>query len=47
MENVKDNLGTVTNAQHLKLWKEIIDKNIEIQISQLLIAKELKETKNL
>lgn len=42
MGNVTFNLGTVTNAQHLQLWAEITQMEIEVKTSQILAARELK-----
>ena len=43
MGNVTFNLGTVTNAQHLQLWAELIQAEIQNKVSQAIAAKELKK----
>lgn len=46
MGNVTFNLGMVNNTQHLQLWAEITQMEIEIKTSQMLLAKELKNKIN-
>lgn len=43
MGNVTYNLGTVTNDQHLALWMEIVNMEIEKKASQARLANELKD----
>ena len=43
MGNVTYNLGIVSDANHIKLWEEIIRWEIEYNASQILLAKELKK----
>ena len=44
MGNVTYNLGTVTDAQHLELWSQLITMEIEKKTSQLLMANNLRKT---
>ena len=37
------NLGMVSDAQHIKLWEEIVRWEIEYKTSQILLARELKK----
>jgi len=43
MGNVSYNLGMVTNAEHLELWKQITRMEIENKASQIMTAKNLRE----
>lgn len=42
MGNVTYNLGSVTNKEHVNLWREIAMMEIESKTSQMKMAKELK-----
>lgn len=44
MGNVTYNLGTVTNDQHLQIWKHLTMTTIENKVSQLNIANQYKAT---
>ena len=41
--NVTYNLGTATDDQHFEIWNMLMNIEIENKISQLLIAKDLRE----
>jgi hypothetical protein len=43
MGNVTYNLGTVSNKEHINLWMQIIKLDIETKVTQIQLAKELKE----
>ena len=38
------NLGTITDDQHLTLWAELMSMEINKKVSQINLAKQLKET---
>ena len=46
MSNVTYNLGTVTDAEHINLWDQLMVIEIENKMSQILLAKDLKERIN-
>lgn len=42
MGETVQNIGNVTNREHLQLWAELIKMEIEIKTSQIELAKEMR-----